>query len=104
MEESRKIAKIINYLEKGRYDKEFETEKKWIDHYKESLTKEGTKIGGFSFVRDTWCWIILKPTDIAIEPQFKGEPLVKVVPFIDHLVDDVESLVKILQEVAWCYI
>ena len=98
--ENQKIAKIINYLEKGRghYDKER------IEYLKEARTDKGTKIDGYIFNENTWCWIIAKPTDIGEEPGFKGEPLIKIVPRMYLFKNDVESIVKILEEEIWTYL
>lgn len=46
----------------------------------EAMKAEGVKINGFTMLKRTWCYIILKPTDIGKQPQYKGEELVKIIP------------------------
>lgn len=59
----------------------------------------GVDVNGFNLFKDTWCWVIYKPTDIKKEPEYKGEPLVKVVPdTIDY--DDMETVLNLQ---GWLY-
>ena len=97
--ESQKIAEIIDYLENRR--KPYE---EWNRHAREALSREGAKIDGFIFVKDfVGSWTILKPTNICEEPQFKGEPLTKIVPEQKKKKNGIESMVKILDEEVWMY-
>lgn len=59
----------------------------------------GVYLNGFCFYKDVWCWVIFKPTDIKKQPEYRGEPLVKVVPdLIDY--DDMETVLNLQ---GWVY-
>ena len=92
---NREIAKTLNVLEHGQY-------RETKDYYKEirnSVTNSVT-IGNFEYMEETWCWVIWKTTDIDTDPQYKGEPLCKVVPKgIDK-----NKVGMVLNAQAWAYI
>lgn len=65
--------------------------------------EQGVKINGFIFNKATcWCWVIGKPTDIRTQPEYKGEPLVKVIPFNVRL--DEKRINAVLDAQPWTYI
>lgn len=67
--------------------------------YLKECYKDGLKLDGFIFQRSSMCWIILKPTDIGKQPEYKGEPLVKVVP----LSVPIDKLATVLDAQPWVY-
>lgn len=77
---------------------------KKIDHDHKLMAKaidtvEGVSINGFAIYKDVWCWVIYKPSDIKKQPEYRGEPLVKVVPdIIDY--DDMETVLNLQ---GWVY-
>lgn len=72
------------------------------DYLKERMEKGRCKVDGFEFKNDVWCWVILKPTDIRRNPEYKAELLAKVVPNIAPLTR--EQIETILDAQPWCYI
>lgn len=40
----------------------------------------GVSYNGFKFYKETWCWTVWKNTDIGSNPEYKREPLYKVIP------------------------
>ena len=99
--ESMNIGEIIQMLEDGPW----EERKKYL---KDLRSEDGALINGFRFQQDTWCWLIWKPTSIEKEPQYKGEPLLKVVP--RHTINSrrgaakFENVAKILDLQHWVYL
>ena len=91
--ENKIIMDAIKFLEKAPYGKR--------KHYmKDYLHGNGVEINGYIFQKDVWDWLIWKPTDLGEQPQFKGEPLVKVVPtFIE-----IENIGKALDLQPWTYL
>lgn len=61
------------------------------------ITNEGVSYNGFTFNRDAWCWIVWKPTDINRDPQYKGDPLYKVIP------RNASDISKVLDAQPWTY-
>lgn len=92
-EENMMIVDAIKFFKYGIYfDK--------IEYIKALKTDKGVSYNGFTFNEDTWCWIIWKPTDIEKEPQYKGEPLCKIIP-INVLIDKIPA---VLDAQPWTYI
>ena len=90
--ENEKIIDSIKFFTRGKY-----RERK---PYLSSLLKgEVVSYNGFDFQRDTWCWIVWKPTDIGENPQYKGKPLCKVIPRNEFV--DVDAVLNAQQ---WIYI
>ena len=90
--ETQDIASAIQLLERGPWRERREYEK---------ALAEGKKIflNGYNFERDCTVWYVWKPTDIDKNPEYKGEPLLKIVPL--HNVRDYEAL---LNAQSWLYI
>lgn len=99
--ESMIIAEVIQMLEDGPW----EERKKYL---KDLRSEDGALINGFRFQQDTWCWLVWKPTDIWKQPQYKGEPLYKVVPrdTINPRRGTVklENIAKVLDLQHWLYL
>ena len=100
--ESINIAKVIQRLEDD-YDER-------MKHYEELVGRwPGAFINGFWFLHRGFCWVVLKPTDIEKNPEYKGEQLLKVVP--DGTVKPIngrsqlkiENTTKILDLQYWRY-
>ncbi len=91
-DENYKIQEAIKFFKYGK----FSEKKKYISE----LYSNGTSFNGFTFVKDSWCWIIWKPTDIAKNPEYKGEPLCKVIP--DTV--PITNIFKVLDAQPWTYI
>ncbi len=68
----------------------------------QAYNKEGVEVNGFVIIKDTWSWNIWKPTDIGAQPEYKGEPLIKVVPFNVHL--DENRINAVLDAQPWTYV
>ena len=90
--ENKIIADTIRFLEKGKY-----AERK---QYLKDYYHDGVYLNGFIIQREMYCWLIWKPTDFNEDPQYKGEPLLKIVPRII----DMENIEKVLKLQAWHYI
>lgn len=87
------IADAIMLLEKGQ----------WRDkkEYIKALHKNGEcTINGYTFEDKIFAWIVWMPTDIGREPEYKGEPLSKVVP---QCLNTKENIKTILAAQAWIY-
>ena len=90
--ENIEIAEILDLLENGQYKDKME--------YMKELHASGTHsvtIGHFTYQKDVWCWIVWKATD---NPEYKGEPLCKVVP--RNI--DADKIGVVLDAQAWMYI
>lgn len=70
--ENKVIKESIMFLEKAPY--------KERKQYLKDYYTNGANINGYKIQCDTWCWLIWKPTNSEENPEYKGEPLVKVVP------------------------
>lgn len=92
MKENKIIKEAIRFLENAPY-----RERK---PYMKDYHGDGVEINGFVIIKDVWCWIIFKPTDIWEHPEFKGESLVKVVPRTVSF-DNIE---KVLELQSWTYL
>ena len=90
--ENKIIVNAIRFLETAPYRER----KPYMPDYFGS----GVEINGYTIQRDVWNWLIWKPTDIGEQPQFKGEPLVKVVPNTIAISD----ISKVLKVQPWTYI
>jgi len=91
-EENKIITEALKFLTFGKW-----SERKKYVH--DTLSK-GTEINGYTFQQDTWCWLIWKPTDISKNPEFKGESLVKVVPFNIKM----SKIADVLNAQPWTYL
>lgn len=58
-------------------------------------------LNGYEFKRDIWCIFVWKPTDISKEPEYKGEPLLKIVP---RTIRTYEGIRDVLKLQGWSYI
>ena len=58
------------------------------------------KVNGYIFDVEGLCWYVYKPTDMDIDPQYKGEPLVKVVPTTARI----DAIPAILNAQPWTYL
>lgn len=92
--DSMKVAEIIYLVESGRY----KDRKRYIYELNE---KGNVTIEGYTIEKELWCWVVWKPTDIGKNPEFKGEPLVKVVP---RLYLNKEDIKAVLDAQPWNYI
>lgn len=92
-EENMMIVDAITFFKYGK----FFDRKSYIE---ELRTGKGASYNGFTFKESAWCWIVLKPTDIEKEPQYKGEPLCKVVP----INVSIDKIPVILDAQPWTYI
>ena len=91
MTENETIIQTLYFLEHGK----FSERKPYIHDY----MNNGVKLNGFVFQKDTWCYLIWKPTDIAKDPRFKGEPLYKAIP--DNV--DWKDMETVLNAQRWTY-
>lgn len=90
--ENKLIVQAIKFLEKAPYSERKEYLKDYHGH--------GAEINGFSIQKETWCWLIWKRTSLADNPEYKGEPLCKVVPrFVDF-----DKINTVLDCQPWTYI
>jgi len=91
--ENKLIQKTFNFLKNGKFREKAP--------YVNKLQKgETVTLNGFSFTKELYCWIIWKPTDEEKEPQYKGEPLYKCVPFNVPI----ENIPIVLDAQPWTYI
>ena len=99
--ESMKIAEVIQMLEDGPLEER-------VKHLKDIHSEDGALINGFRFKNKIWCWVIWKPTDMVKQPQYKGEPLYKVVPaetvYARKGSEKLENIAKILDLQYWMYL
>ena len=91
--ENNLIIQAIKFLEKAPYH----DRKLYLEDY---IKGNGAKINGFTILRKTWCWIIFKSTDIGKNPEYKGEPLCKVVPRFTNF----NKIDVVLNSQPWTYI
>ena len=92
MNENKEISETINLLENGQY-----RERK--DYLKKLRDNGSVEIGNFLYEEDVWCWVVWKPTDEWEQPQYKGDPLSKVVPrFMDK-----DKIADVLNAQSWIY-
>ena len=91
--ENNLIIQAIKFLEEAPYSKR----KPYLEDY---IRGNGAEINEFIIQRETWCWLIWKPTDIGKQPQYKGEPLCKVVPRFT----DFDKIETVLDSQPWTYI
>lgn len=91
--ENKKIAKAIRLLEDGQW-------KERKDYLYQMREKGFCSIDGFEFQEEICCWVVWKPTDIEKDPQWKGEPLYKVVPRT-YLSE--RQIINILSNQSWIY-
>jgi len=91
--ENNHIIQAIKFLEKAPYRER----KPYLEDY---IRGNGAEINGFTILREMWCWIIQKPTDIDKNPEYKGEPLYKVVPRLT----DFDKMDVVLDSQPWTYI
>lgn len=68
--------------------------------YLKALLTEGAEYNGFTFNKEGWAWLVWKDTNIDTQPQFKGEPLVKVIP--DTV--PIENIPAVLDAQPWTYV
>lgn len=86
------ITNAIDFLANGNYQ-----ERK---PYVKNVYGDGVEINGYRFYINGLCWYVEKPTDIGIDPQYKGEPLVKVIP----TTVPVSNISVVLNAQPWMYI
>ena len=89
--ENKIIADTIRFLENGNYH----DRKKYLKDYHSG----GVNLNGFIIQRKVYCWLIWKPTDFNKKPEYKGEPLLKVVPNTI----DMNQIEKVLNMQHWNY-
>ena len=84
--ETKKIVESIKFLLYGPH--------KDVKPYEDEMRNNpmGCKLNGFIFQRDVYCWLIWKPTDIRTHPEWKGECLLKTMPY-NVPVDKMESVI-----------
>ena len=68
--------------------------------YIKALYTDGADYNGFTFNREGLVWFVWKSTDEYTQPQFKGDPLVKVVP--DNV--PIENIPAVLDAQPWTYL
>ena len=93
---TQKIAEIISNLERREYDAVKEYGATISD-----LREDGIKVGGVTIQKTLWAYLIWKPTDLGEQPQYKGEPVLKIVPVF---IDDEDRIATILDAQMWTYI
>ncbi len=90
--ENMEITEAIKFFKQGKFG-----ERK---PYIEKLFKGNTvEYNGYTFQKELWCWVVWKKTDIGKEPQFKGEPLYKVIPETVPI----KNIPAVLDEQPWTY-
>lgn len=90
--ENKKIADAIKLFTHGKY-----REKK--PYLADLRTTEGAYYNGFTFNKEVYCWVVWKATDIETEPEYKGEPLYKVIP--DNV--PIDKIPAVLDAQPWTY-
>ena len=91
-EENEIIVNTIFFLEHGKY-----SERK--QYMKDYLT-DGVCLNGFIFQKDILSWVIWKPTNIFDNPEYKDDPLVKVISRSTHP----DKMKKALEIQGWAYL
>ena len=91
-EENTMIEETLIFLEKGKF--------KDRKPYLKDFLNEGVEIKGYIFRKDGWSYIIEKPTDIGNNPEYKGEPLIKIVP----TTNDLRKTHTVLNAQPWVYV
>ena len=91
--ENNVIAETIKFFVKGNF-----RERK--PYLKDLHSENGVTLNGFTFKRDIWCWLVWKSTNLADSPEFKGEPLIKVVPVFTPF----ENIPIVLDSQPWTYL
>lgn len=94
-QDNKAIIEAIHFLNHG---KPFKERKKHILEMKDGGV---TEINGFGFQDELWCWVVWMPTDFGEHPEYKGEPLAKVVP--KNITRD-KDISKVLNAQCWMYI
>lgn len=90
--ENELIQEAINFLTNGKFKERLP--------YIKTLASETVSLNGFAFGKERYCWIIWKSTDEEKEPQYKGEPLYKCVPFNVPI----KNIPIVLDSQPWTYI
>ena len=94
MSENQQIIDTIVFLNEGKYSER-------RTYLRELSNNKAVIINGFAFERDTWCWIVSKATDISKQPEYKGEPLYKVIP---RNITNPSKIDTVLNCQSWLYI
>ena len=87
------IIKAINLLENGNHKER----KQCLNQMKNGKIAD---FGEFGISKEIYCWVIWKYTDIGENPEYKGEPLTKVVP---RYIKGNENIKAILDAQSWLY-
>ena len=90
--ENKTIVETLKFLEKGRYH-----DKK---QYLEDFHNNGVELNGYTFKKDVWCFLVWKSTDIEDNPEFKGEPLLKIIPRFTEW----DKMEDVLNAQSWTYL
>lgn len=89
----REVVDIVCLLESGDYHK--------LKPYAKDLRSEkGANINGYIVHRDVHCWLIWKPTDIGEHPEWKGEPLLMVIP---QMLEDKFAIANVVKNSRFLY-
>lgn len=93
--ENLKLAEIIFKLEDMHPWKE-------VKPLLDELHKNGkVRIDEFEICQETYCWTIWKDTDLGEHPEYKGEPLLKIVP---KFLQTKEEILKFIEMSSWHYL
>ena len=92
MKEAEIIKNAIYTLEHGPY-------KERMPLLKELHAIGYVVIDGFEFYDKDFCWVIWKPTDESVNPEYKGQPLSKIVP----VYMDIDKIPQLLDAQQWIY-
>lgn len=95
-EENNNIVDALNILNNDR-NVSYEERRKYLLELHEDRS---TYINGFYITQEIYSWIIWKPTSIEKQPEFKGEPLHKVVPKNVRREDCIKA---VLNAQSWMY-
>lgn len=102
MKEESNIAKDVCYIEHLSFKERKEKELLFRREGNEFYSIDILEYNGYEYQYEEYCLVVWKPTDINVQPEFKGHPLYKVIPCPSLLSE--EQIEAILENQPWVYI
>ena len=90
--ENQTIIETLKFLETGSYHERKE--------YLKDYNSKGVFLNGFTFLKDAFCYVVSKATDIGTNPEYKGEDLLKAIPRFSAW----DKMDAVLQSQPWTYV